>query len=252
MNEENLKQYEFNEHWVELKTRLFLSVITVLFFTTLSYAFAEQIYDFLTAPLLAVYPVDEGRRLIFTGLTEAFFTYIKVACYTGLFLSLPFIAFQLYFFIAPGLYKKEKKRLIPILIFSPILFWLGAYIVYGFVMPIAWKFFISFESLNSKSSLPIMLEAKISDYLDLVLELIIGFGMAFQLPVVLTLLARVGVIKGSWLAAKRKYAIVIIFIIAAILTPPDVISQVALAIPLLLLYEISVVICKVIEKDKGK
>jgi sec-independent protein translocase protein TatC len=248
-NIEELKKYEFKSHIIELKTRLFLCVLTFTLFACLSYFYAAQIYAFLTQPLLDFYSPQSNRRLIYTHLTEAFFTYIKVACYTGFFFSFPFIAFQLYFFLAPGLYKKEKKILFPILLFIPILFFLGAYIVFDFVMPMAWKFFLSFEN-NTPGQLPVMLEAKIGEYLDLVLELMIGFGMAFQLPIILTLLAKVGVVKGSWLAAKRKYAIVLIFVIAAFLTPPDVLSQIALALPLLLLYEISIVICKAIEKAK--
>ncbi len=245
---DNFNKHDINYHWVELRTRVFLCVITFIFFTLLSYYYSEQIYAFLTNPLVEVYPPKEGRRLIFTNLTEAFFTYFKISCYAGVIFSFPFVAFQLYFFVAPGLYKREKKWLIPIFIFSPLLFFSGAAIVYYFVMPLAWKFFLSFESINSESHLPIVLEARISDYLDITLEMIIGFGLAFQLPIIALLLAKVGVVKGSWLSAQRKYAVVIIFIIAAILTPPDVISQVLLALPLLLLYEISIVICKAIEK----
>ncbi|AIF80887.1 TatABCE protein translocation system subunit [endosymbiont of Acanthamoeba sp. UWC8] len=233
---------------LSLRPGLFLCVITFIFFALISYYFSEQIYGFLTKPLLEIYSPKAGRRLIFTNLTEAFFTYFKVACYSGFIFSFPFIAFQLYFFVAPGLYRKEKWTLIPILLFIPILFFLGAATVYYFVIPMAWKFFLSFENVNSTEYLPVMLEAKISDYLDLTLEMIIGFGIAFQLPIIALLLAKAKVLKGSWLADKRKYAVVVIFIVAAILTPPDVISQVLLAIPLLLLYEISIVICKVIEK----
>ncbi|KIE05077.1 Sec-independent protein translocase protein TatC [Candidatus Jidaibacter acanthamoeba] len=247
-SEREFEKNNFNYHFVELKTRLFLCVITFIFFALISYYFSEQIYGFLTKPLLEIYSPKAGRRLIFTNLTEAFFTYFKVACYSGFIFSFPFIAFQLYFFVAPGLYRKEKWTLIPILLFIPVLFFLGAATVYYFVIPMAWKFFLSFENLNSTEYLPVMLEAKISDYLDLTLEMIIGFGIAFQLPVIALLLAKAKVLKGSWLADKRKYAVVAIFIVAAILTPPDVISQVLLAIPLLLLYEISIVICKVIEK----
>ncbi|MBA8666687.1 twin-arginine translocase subunit TatC [Holosporaceae bacterium 'Namur'] len=246
--EREFEKNNFSYHFVELKTRLFLCVITFVFFTLISYYFSEQIYGFLTKPLLEIYSPKAGRRLIFTNLTEAFFTYFKVACYCGFIFSFPFIAFQLYFFVAPGLYRKEKRTLIPIFFFIPILFFLGAATVYYFVIPMAWKFFLSFENVNSTEYLPVMLEAKISDYLDLTLEMIIGFGIAFQLPIIALLLAKAKVLKGSWLAVKRKYAVVVIFVVAAILTPPDVISQVLLAIPLLLLYEISIVICKVIEK----
>lgn len=247
---EELSKHNLKYHLVELRTRLFLCVITFGFFTLISYFFSEQIYGFLTKPLYEVYSPQNGRRLIFTNLTEAFFTYFKLSCYCGIIFSFPFIACQLYFFVAPGLYKHERRALAPILTFIPILFFLGAAIVYYFVIPMAWKFFLSFETVSSKEYLPIVLEARVSDYLDLTLEMIIGFGIAFQLPIIACLLAKAKVLKGSWLKSKRKYAIVAIFIIAAILTPPDVISQVLLAIPLLLLYEISILICKLIEKEK--
>jgi len=247
MNE--LKKYELSEHLIELRTRLSLCVITFIIATSICYLYSDYIFNFLTKPLVGIYGEDSSRRMIYTSMGEAFLTYFKIAYYAGFILAFPFIAFQLYFFIAPALYKKEKITLIPFLIFIPILFCLGAALVYYFIIPKAWEFFLSFENKGNNNNLPIILEAKISAYLNLILDLILGFGVAFQLPLILALLAKVGVVKGNWLAEKRKYAVIGIFIIAAILTPPDVISQIALALPLLLLYEISIVICKSIRKN---
>lgn len=226
-----------------------ISAFAFLFCSCLSYLYAESIYNYLTLPL-AEASGEKTHKFIFTGLTEAFFTYIKLALFAGFILAFPVIASQLYFFVAPGLYKKERMVLLPYLFASPILFLVGAMLVYFYVMPLAWKFFIGFETIGSSSKMPMVLEARISEYLSLVISLIVGFGLAFQMPIILILLAQVGFIKGSWLAEKRRFAVVVIFIVAAILTPPDVISQIALAIPLLLLYEISIIICKRIEKHR--
>jgi sec-independent protein translocase protein TatC len=236
-------------HLQELRKRLIISVIAFLIASCVAYLYAENIYNYLTLPL-AEASGNSNRKLIFTGLTEAFFTYVKLSCFAGFIISFPIVATQLYFFIAPGLYRKEKGIVLPYLIASPVLFLLGAMLVYYYVMPLAWKFFIGFETIGANAVMPMVLEARVSEYLALVISLIMGFGLAFQMPVVLVLLAQVGVVQGSWLAEKRRFAIVVIFILAAILTPPDVISQIALAIPLLLLYEISIIICKRIEKNR--
>ncbi len=236
-------------HLAELRKRLMIISFTFLLCTCIAYLYAENIYNYLTLPLSEA-SGDKTHKFIFTGLTEAFFTYIKLSFFAGFIMAFPVIAAQLYFFVAPGLYKKEKMVLLPYLIASPILFLVGALLVYFYVMPLAWKFFIGFETIGSSSKMPMVLEARISEYLSLVISLIVGFGLAFQMPIILILLSQVGFIKGSWLAEKRRFAIVVIFILAAILTPPDVISQIALAIPLLLLYEISIIICKRIEKHR--
>jgi sec-independent protein translocase protein TatC len=248
----NAKQHEMTlfNHLKELRKRLALAFIFFFIASAICYNFAQVIYTFLTQPLIQIYSGDSSRKLIFTGLTEAFFVHIKIAFFAGFICSFPFTAFQLYRFIAPGLYKDERRVFAPYLFVAPILFAAGAALVYYYVMPLAWSFFISFEQLGDESSLPIMLEARISEYLSLVMSLIMGFGLAFQLPLILVFLAQLGVVKGTWLAKVRRYAIVVIFIIAAFLTPPDVISQIALAIPLLLLYEVSVIVCKRIEKVK--
>ena len=231
----------FTSHLVELRTRLLNSLIFILIVFIISYIFAEQIYNFLVEPYSNAVKNDQiSRRLIFTALHETFITYIKVAFFTAIFLGSPILLIQIYKFIAPGLYKNEKKAILPYLISTPILFLLGGLLVYYLVMPLAIKFFLSFETIGSNSTLPIQLEAKVNEYLSLIMRLIFAFGISFQLPILLNLLARIGIVNSEYLRKRRRYVIVIIFSIAAILTPPDPITQVGLAIPLLLLYELSI------------
>ena len=240
------------DHLIELRGRLLNSLIAIVVLFFVCYYFAPELYDFLVAPLADVLEEMGGqRRLIFTALHEAFFTYIKVAFFAALFLSFPFIAIQVWMFIAPGLYKTEKRAFAPFLIATPILFFAGGALVYYFIFPLAWKFFLSFESVGGAGALPIQLEAKVDQYLSLVMRLIFAFGLCFELPVVLTLMARVGMVSSKGLAEKRKYAIVLAFVAAAILTPPDVISQIGLALPTMVLYEISIVCVRMVEKGRG-
>ncbi len=238
-------------HLQELRKRIMISVFAFIMASGIAYLYSENIYNYLTLPL-AEASGDRNHKLIYTGLTEAFFTYVKLSCFAGFIIAFPVIATQLYFFVAPGLYRKEKGILLPYLIASPILFLIGALLVYYYVMPLAWKFFIGFETIGANAAMPMVLEARVSEYLALVISLIMGFGLAFQMPIILVLLAQVGFVQGSWLAEKRRFAVVVIFVLAAILTPPDVISQIALAIPLLLLYEISIIICRRIEKNRDQ
>ena len=243
----------FTSHFVELRTRLLNSLIFIFLVFIASYIFAEQIYNFLVEPYAKAVKNDQiSRRLIFTALHETFITYLKVSFFSAIFLGSPVLLIQIYKFIAPGLYHNEKKAILPYLISTPILFLLGGLLVYYLVMPLAIKFFLSFETLGSSSSLPIQLEAKVNEYLSLIMRLIFAFGISFQLPILLNLLARIGVVNSQYLKTRRRYVIVIIFAIAAILTPPDPITQVGLAIPLLLLYELSIFTVKFTEKKKKK
>ncbi len=240
------------DHLIELRSRLLHSAIAILVLFFVCYYFAPELYDFLVAPLADVLEKMGGeRRLIFTALHEAFFTYIKVAFFAALFLAFPFIAIQVWMFIAPGLYKNEKRAFAPFLVATPILFFMGGALVYYLIFPLAWQFFLSFESVGGAGALPIQLEAKVDQYLSLVMRLIFAFGLCFELPVVLTLLARVGMVSSKGLAAKRKYAIVLAFVAAAVLTPPDVISQIGLALPTMVLYEISIICVKLVERRRG-
>ncbi len=240
------------DHLVELRTRLIRSFLAIIVLFFICYYFSADIYAFLVRPLANVVSQSGGdRRLIYTALQEAFFTYVKVAFFAALFIGFPYIASQIWRFIAPGLYKHEKKALLPTLIATPVLFFMGGALVYYVIFPLAWRFFLSFESPGGPGALPIELEAKVDEYLSLVMRLIFAFGLCFELPVIMTLLARVGIASSKGMKEKRKYAIVGAFVAAAILTPPDVISQIGLALPTLLLYEISIIAVRFVEKSQG-
>ena len=240
------------QHLIELRSRLIKSLVLIFIVFVIAYIFADNIYDFLVQPYADAVAGESGRRLIFTALHETFFTYLKVALFASIFISLPFILMQIWIFVAPGLYKNEKSVVIPYLIATPVLFLLGAALVYFFIMPLAIKFFLSFESIGGQGSLPIQLEAKVNEYLSLVIRLIFAFGISFQLPVLLTLLAKVSLVSSDGLRNNRKYVIVGVFIVAAIITPPDPISQIGLGIPILLLYEISILAVTYIESKRMK
>ena len=242
------KEGGFISHLTELRQRLINSLIFLLILFVLCYFFSEYIYGFLVEPYAeAVKNDDTNRRLIFTALQETFLTYLKVSFFAAFFITSPFLLIQIWKFIAPGLYNHEKKAIMPYLILTPVLFLLGGMLVYYLIMPLAIKFFLSFESVGVSTNLPIQLEAKVNEYLSLVMKLIFAFGISFQLPVVLSLLARVGMIDSQFLKERRKYVVVIIFATAALLTPPDPITQIGLAIPLLILYELSIFSVKFIE-----
>jgi sec-independent protein translocase protein TatC len=241
------------DHLVELRRRLMYSFLSLLILFVVCYWFSASIYDFLVQPLADVTAKIGGtRRLIYTALHEAFFTYLKVAFFAAAFLSFPFISVQIWMFVAPGLYKNEKQAFLPFLVATPVLFFLGGALVYYFVFPLAWQFFLSFESAGGPGQMAIQLEAKVDEYLSLVMQLIFAFGLCFELPVLMTLLARAGIVTAEVLARKRRYAIVAAFVAAAILTPPDVISQIGLAVPTIILYEVSIVAVRMIEKKRDK
>jgi sec-independent protein translocase protein TatC len=248
MNQSNHPS-NFISHLSELRSRLIKSFLFLLFAFIVCYIFAADIYSFLVRPYSnAVIENNLDRRLIFTALHEAFLTYLKVAFFASFFITSPILLSQLWKFVAPGLYKNEKQALLPYLIATPVLFIIGGMLVYYLIMPLAIKFFLSFETVADVNTIAIQLEAKVNEYLSLIMRLIFAFGLSFQLPVVLSLLARIGVIDSIYLKKRRKYVVVIIFAVAAVLTPPDPITQIGLALPLLFLYELSILTVKLIEK----
>ncbi|QLK57894.1 twin-arginine translocase subunit TatC [Ehrlichia ruminantium] len=239
----------FFKHFEELRYRIFFCFAFFCIMFGVCYFFSEKIYNFLLIPLIELEGSNSEFSLIYTDLTEAFFVYLKVATMAALLCSCPVFIWQLYMFLAPGLYKKEKLILLPYLISALLLFIAGAAMVYYYIFPLAWKFFIAFENRDASMGVPIEFMPSVSEYLDLVLQLMFAFGVAFQIPIFLTLMSRIGILPARVLAKKRRFAIVIIFIIAAVLTPPDVLSQVGLAVPMLLLYEISILACRYIEQN---
>ena len=252
MKDDQNKKSSFIEDLTELRSRLVKSFIYLFILFVVCYFFSENIYNFLVTPYADAVKNDEiDRRLIFTALHETFITYLKVAFFAAMFLASPIILTQIWKFIAPGLYKNEKKALLPYLVVTPTLFLLGGMLVYYLIMPLAIKFFLSFETTAEFGNLPIQLEAKVNEYLSLIMRLIFAFGISFQLPVLLSLLARVGFVDSKYLKERRKYVIVIIFAVAALLTPPDPITQIGLGIPLLILYELSILSVSLIEKKKN-
>ncbi|WP_048848734.1 twin-arginine translocase subunit TatC [Tanticharoenia sakaeratensis] len=235
------------DHLMELRRRLLWSIATFAVAFLICYHFAGQIYLFLAAPLGEIMR-QQGQQphLIYTALYEAFFTYVKVAVFGATFLSFPMIAVQAWIFIAPGLYRNEKRAFLPFLVATPVLFVLGGAVAYYAVFPMAWKFFLSFQTTGA-NGVSIELQAKVSEYLNLVTKLILAFGIAFELPVVLSLLARVGIINTRGLRKFRRYAYVCAFVAAAILAPPDAITMTGLAVALMVLYEISIIAARIVE-----
>jgi len=235
-------------HLIELRQRLIYSLLGFSLAFIVCYVYSEEIFNFLVQPLASLLREKGPRRLIYTGLTEAFLTYVKVAAFAAAFLSFPIVASQIWMFIAPGLYRHERKVFVPLLIATPILFLLGASFAYYIIFPIAYAFFLSFESLGSTGQLPIQLEAKIGEYLSFVMRLTFAFGISFELPVLLTLLANVGMVSSQGLISKWRFAVVGLFTIAAFITPPDMLSMVGLAIPLIILYGLSILMVRSVER----
>ena len=239
-----------SNHLKELRNRF---VYFFLFFTTsflFSYLFVDYVFNFVTDPFIDAIDFKEDKRLIYTGLTEAFVSYIKLALISAFIISSPFFIYQIWSFIAPGLLEKEKKIIFPFLFLVPLMFILGFIFVYYFILPLAWNFFVAFDTSALDNNFSIELEPKINEYLSLTLKLAFAFGLAFQLPTAIFLLTILGLTSPIDLQKKRRFVIVIIFLCSALITPPDIISQIGLAIPIIFLYEFSIFISKFFEKKK--
>lgn len=232
MNNDDDDKIPFTAHLEELRTRMIRSFVAIVIGASVAYGFKEKLFDILTLPLLQVMPPD--GKIIFTGLPEAFFTYLKVSLLTGVFLAAPVIIFEFWMFVSPGLYKKERFLMGPVILLSTVFFVGGALFGYFIVFPWGFKFFLGFAS-ETLQALPSMKE-----YLSFVSKLIIAFGVVFELPIILTCMAAIGLITPDFLKRNRKYAVVLFFVGAAILTPPDVVTQVMMALPLIVLYELSI------------
>ena len=235
------------EHLLELRTRLIWSVLSFGICFALSFAFANQIFAFLTRPLHAA-----TNHLIYTALTEVFFTNVKIGMFGGICLGFPAIAAQLWIFVAPGLYRHEKRAFLPFLIATPFMFALGAAFVYYVMLPFSIHFFAGFQVEGTANTMGVQLQAKVSEYLELVMTLIFAFGLTFQLPVLLAILGKIGIVSSKALREMRRYAIVGLFAVAAVFTPPDAISMLALAVPLTLLYEVSIWLVIYFERQRAR
>ncbi len=246
--EQSLESKPLLHHLMEFRRRATMVAVGYVLACVACYGFAEDIYEFLVRPLADSFADPHARRLIYTGLVEAFLTYVKLTMFAAFFVSFPWIAWQTYAYLAPGLYRHERRVLIPYFIGAPLLFVAGASLAYFVVFPLAWKFFLSFESSGSQGGLPIMLEARVSEYLALSMQMIMAFGLSFQLPVIISLLARAGMVSAATLSRGRRYAVVIGLTLAAFLTPPDIFSQIILFIPLYFLYELSIFLARGVEK----
>ena len=240
------------EHLLELRRRLIWSVVSFGICFAICFAFSTQIFNFLAAPLHQALKGGTNDHMIYTALTEVFFTKVKIGMFGGICLGFPAIAAQLWIFVAPGLYKHEKGAFLPFLMWTPVMFIMGAAFVYYIMLPFSIEFFAGYQTPTTDGAMGIELQAKVSDYLGFVMTLIFAFGLTFQLPVLLSLLGKVGIVSSKALREMRRYAIVGLFGIAAVFTPPDAISMLALAVPLVLLYEVSIFCVVMIERTRAK
>jgi sec-independent protein translocase protein TatC len=240
------------EHLIELRQRLIRALIAFVVMFLFCFAGAKYIYNVLVQPYVWAVGGADKAHMVYTHALEFFFTQIQVAVFGAGFLAFPVIANQLYKFVAPGLYRNERQAFLPFLVATPVLFAIGALVVYFIAMPLLMRFSVSMQQFGTLEGAPeIQFLPKVNEYLSLIMTLIFAFGICFQMPVILTLLARAGIIDSAFLKEKRRYAIVIVFVVAAVLTPPDVISQLALAIPTLLLYEASILSVRSVEKKRA-
>jgi sec-independent protein translocase protein TatC len=251
------KKMPLLEHLIELRSRLLWCLVGFVIAFLICFYFAQPIFDFLAAPLAKAMKENQvsdqqALRVIYTDVTEVFFTQVKVACFGAACIAFPLFAGQIWMFVAPGLYKHEKNAFLPFLVATPIMFAIGATFMFKIILPLALHFFLHYQRAGGDGHLSVQLEAKVSEYISILMRLIIAFGVCFELPVLLSLLAKVGVVSAQTLKDKRRYAIVIVCVVAAVFTPPDALSMMSLAVPMILLYEVSIWLAVLIERKRGK